>query len=124
MWPVFRRVESTQPARQFSHRLTEIRIALANGDLAAARAMANFGLTDLRIVNPRDGWPNPKAVAMASGAGRLLDEARIAARMPSPGLGRRRPKAYFLIELRMFWAWAVRSVPAANRTGQLPVPAK
>lgn len=42
---------------------------------AAARAMLNFGLTRMRIVAPRDGWPNPKAVAMASGAGRLLDAA-------------------------------------------------
>ncbi|MDO9639374.1 MAG: RNA methyltransferase [Pseudotabrizicola sp.] len=42
---------------------------------AAARAMLNFGLTRMRIVAPRDGWPNPKAVAMASGAGRLLDQA-------------------------------------------------
>lgn len=41
----------------------------------AARAMWNFGLDGLRVVAPRDGWPNPKAVAMASGAGRLLDEA-------------------------------------------------
>lgn len=45
---------------------------------AAARAMLNFGLTDMRLVAPRDGWPNPKAVAMASGAaGRVLDQARI-----------------------------------------------
>ncbi|AWB50254.1 RNA methyltransferase [Gemmobacter aquarius] len=42
---------------------------------AAARAMLNFGLERMRIVDPRDGWPNPKAVAMASGAGRLLDNA-------------------------------------------------
>ena len=42
---------------------------------AAARAMWNFGLDALRVVAPRDGWPNSKAVAMASGAGRLLDEA-------------------------------------------------
>ena len=42
---------------------------------AAARAMLNFGLERMRIVAPRDGWPNPKAVAMASGAGRLLDHA-------------------------------------------------
>jgi tRNA/rRNA methyltransferase len=42
---------------------------------AAARAMLNFGLTSMRIVAPRDGWPNPKAVAMASGAGRLLEQA-------------------------------------------------
>lgn len=43
---------------------------------AAARAMWNFGLEGMRVVAPRDGWPNPQAVAMASGAGRLLDEAR------------------------------------------------
>jgi len=42
---------------------------------AAARAMLNFGLERMRIVDPRDGWPNPKAVAMASGAGRVLDGA-------------------------------------------------
>lgn len=44
---------------------------------AAARAMWNFGLDHMRVVAPRDGWPNPSAVAMASGAGRLLDEARL-----------------------------------------------
>jgi len=42
---------------------------------AAARAMLNFGLERMRIVAPRDGWPNPKANAMASGAGRVLDQA-------------------------------------------------
>lgn len=42
---------------------------------AAARAMLNFGLERMRLVDPRDGWPNQKAVAMASGAGRLLDDA-------------------------------------------------
>ncbi len=41
----------------------------------AARAMLNFGLERMRVVDPRDGWPNPKAVAMASGAGRVLDNA-------------------------------------------------
>ncbi|WP_084860501.1 RNA methyltransferase [Salibaculum halophilum] len=45
---------------------------------AAARAMWNFGLDRMRVVAPRDGWPNPAAVAMASGAGRLLDEAVLA----------------------------------------------
>ena len=45
---------------------------------AAARAMLNFGLTEMRIVDPRDGWPNPRAVAMASGAaGQVLDRARV-----------------------------------------------
>ena len=42
---------------------------------AAARAMWNFGLDRMRLVAPRDGWPNPSSVAMASGAGRLLDDA-------------------------------------------------
>ena len=45
---------------------------------AAARAMWNFGLDRMHVVAPRDGWPNQKAVAMASGAGRLLDEAVLA----------------------------------------------
>lgn len=44
---------------------------------AAARAMWNFGLDRMRVVAPRDGWPNQKAIAMASGAGRLLDEAKL-----------------------------------------------
>ncbi|MFZ5961767.1 RNA methyltransferase [Thalassococcus sp. BH17M4-6] len=44
---------------------------------AAARAMWNFGLDRMRLTSPRDGWPNPAATAMASGAGRLLDEAQI-----------------------------------------------
>lgn len=43
----------------------------------AARAMWNFGLDRMRIVGPRDGWPNPKAVAMASGAGRVLDQVKV-----------------------------------------------
>jgi tRNA/rRNA methyltransferase len=42
---------------------------------AAARAMLNFGLDRMRLVAPRDGWPNQSAVAMASGAGRVLDDA-------------------------------------------------
>jgi len=49
---------------------------------AAARAMLNFGLTRMRVVGPRDGWPNPRAVAMASGAGRVLDDAGLYADLP------------------------------------------
>ena len=44
---------------------------------AAARAMLNFGLTDLRLVRPRDGWPSAKATAAASGADTVLDAARV-----------------------------------------------
>jgi len=50
---------------------------------AAARGMWNFGLDRMRIIDPRDGWPNQKAVAMASGAGRLLDEAQVFDDTPS-----------------------------------------
>jgi tRNA/rRNA methyltransferase len=42
----------------------------------AARAMANFGLLDLRIVNPREGWPNEKAMAAASRAP-TIDHVRV-----------------------------------------------
>ncbi len=43
----------------------------------AARAMLNFGLTDLRLVAPRDGWPNPDAGPAASGADLVLERARL-----------------------------------------------
>ena len=44
---------------------------------ATARAMANFGLSRLRLVKPRDGWPNRRAWVAASGADRILDEAEL-----------------------------------------------
>ncbi len=44
---------------------------------AAARAMLNFGLTDMRLVKPRDGWPNENATAMAAGASQVLENARV-----------------------------------------------
>jgi tRNA/rRNA methyltransferase len=50
---------------------------------AAARAMWNFGLMRMRLVAPRDGWPNPDAVAMASGATRVLDRAGLFADLPA-----------------------------------------
>ncbi|WP_343346803.1 RNA methyltransferase [Sphingomicrobium sp. XHP0239] len=43
----------------------------------AARAMLNFGLTEMRLVAPRDGWPNPDAGPAASGADRILDDAKV-----------------------------------------------
>jgi len=42
-----------------------------------ARAMANFGLWDLRLVNPRDGWPNEKAIAAASRADHVIEKVRV-----------------------------------------------
>src|SRR6185503_1837099 len=44
---------------------------------AAARAMANFGLSQLRLVKPLRGWPNEKARVMAAGADRVLDGVRL-----------------------------------------------
>lgn len=44
---------------------------------AAARAMLNFGLISLRLVAPRDRWPNPKADVVAVGADRVLKGARV-----------------------------------------------
>jgi tRNA/rRNA methyltransferase len=43
----------------------------------AARAMLNFGLTEMRLVSPRDGWPNPQAGPAASGADQVLEQARV-----------------------------------------------
>ena len=43
----------------------------------AARAMLNFGLTEMRLVAPRDGWPNPSAGPAAAGADAVLENARV-----------------------------------------------
>jgi tRNA/rRNA methyltransferase len=50
---------------------------LAENIGAVARVMGNFGLTDLRLVNPRDGWPQERAWASASGADWPLNGARV-----------------------------------------------
>lgn len=54
-----------------------VRPQLAENIGAAARAMWNFGLWDLRIVAPRDGWPQDRAWAACSGATEPLDRARV-----------------------------------------------
>jgi tRNA/rRNA methyltransferase len=43
----------------------------------AARAMLNFGLSEMRLVAPRDGWPNPDAGPSASGADIVLEQAKV-----------------------------------------------
>lgn len=43
----------------------------------AARAMLNFGLTEMRLVAPRDGWPNPSAGPAAAGADVVLEHAKV-----------------------------------------------
>ena len=50
---------------------------LADNIGAVARVMANFGLTDLRLVSPRDGWPQDRAWATASGADWVLEGVRV-----------------------------------------------
>jgi tRNA/rRNA methyltransferase len=50
---------------------------LAENIGAVARVMANFGLAELRLVNPRDGWPQERAWTSASGADWPLDGARV-----------------------------------------------
>ncbi len=50
---------------------------------AAARVMANFGLSRLRLVKPRQAWPNPKARIMAAGADRILDAAELYETLPA-----------------------------------------
>ncbi|HEX4410123.1 MAG TPA: TrmJ/YjtD family RNA methyltransferase [Xanthobacteraceae bacterium] len=50
---------------------------------AAARAMANFGLSQLRLVRPRQAWPNEKARIMAVGADRILERAQLYDDLPA-----------------------------------------
>lgn len=54
-----------------------VRPQLAQNIGKAARAMLNFGLTEMRLVSPRDGWPNPLAGPAASGADMVLERAKL-----------------------------------------------
>jgi tRNA/rRNA methyltransferase len=54
-----------------------VRAQLGQNIGKAARAMLNFGLTEMRLVAPRDGWPNPEAGPSASGADIVLEQARV-----------------------------------------------
>jgi len=66
-----RKTETTGPA------IVLVAPQLGENIGAAARAMANFGLADLRLVDPRDGWPNEWARKAASGADAVLEGARV-----------------------------------------------
>jgi len=66
-------VETSRP----SPAIVLVRPQLGENIGKAARAMLNFGLTDLRLVRPRDGWPNPSAGPAASGADIVLEQARV-----------------------------------------------
>ena len=54
-----------------------VRPQMAENIGMAARAMANFGLTEMRLVAPRDGWPNPDAGPASSGADIVLAKAEV-----------------------------------------------
>ena len=75
----------TDKSRQTAPRKAPV-VVLVNPQLGenigtAMRAMANFGLTDLRLVDPRDGWPNDKAVSAASGAEAVIKGTRVFERL-------------------------------------------
>ncbi len=78
-----RTAEIPIPDHKKVHRMTPqpafvlVRPQMGENIGAASRGMWNFGLERMRLVAPRDGWPNPRAVAMSSGAGRLLDAAQV-----------------------------------------------
>lgn len=78
---------------------------LAENIGAVARVMANFGLSDLRLVRPRDGWPQDRAWASASGADWPLDNAKVFDRLEDA-----------VADLRLVYATTARS-----RGTQLPV---
>lgn len=59
-----------------------VRPQLADNIGMVARAMANFGLEELRLVEPRDGWPNEKARIAASGANYIIDGATASPDLP------------------------------------------
>jgi tRNA/rRNA methyltransferase len=71
----------TDKSQQFSFRPSPAVILcepqLGENIGTTARAMANFGLWDLRLVNPRDGWPNERAIATASRAEQVLDRVQV-----------------------------------------------
>jgi tRNA/rRNA methyltransferase len=64
-------------ARLIAPAIVLVRPQLGENIGFAARAMSNFGLRDLRLVSPRDGWPNDKARAAAAVADVIVDEAKV-----------------------------------------------
>lgn len=66
----------SEPAPQ-SPVIVLVRPQLGENIGKAARAMLNFGLTEMRLVTPRDGWPNPSAGPAASGADIVLEQAKV-----------------------------------------------
>lgn len=74
---------SSKPSNMPQPAFVLVRPQMGENIGAAARAMWNFGLDRMHVVGPRDGWPNSRAVAMASGAGRVLDGAVLHDALPA-----------------------------------------
>ncbi|MBO6784058.1 MAG: RNA methyltransferase [Alphaproteobacteria bacterium] len=69
--------DRTQASMTGGPRVVLVEPQLGENIGAVARAMLNCGLDRLSIVNPREEWPNPRAVTMASGATKVLDDAQL-----------------------------------------------
>lgn len=69
--------DSTQTPRLGGPAIVLVRPQLGENVGAAARAMLNGGLSDLRLVRPREPWPSPRALAAASGADAVVEGARL-----------------------------------------------
>lgn len=71
------RISASKPAKGLAPAIILVEPQLGENIGFTARAMANFGLTELRLVAPRDGWPNDKARAAAAGADGIIDGAKL-----------------------------------------------
>lgn len=69
--------EAENPSRDTNPLIILVRPQLGENIGKAARAMLNFGLTELRLVEPRDGWPNSSAGPAAAGADEVLAKAQV-----------------------------------------------
>jgi tRNA/rRNA methyltransferase len=74
---------SVQNAQKFQPVIVLVEPQLGENIGMVARAMANFGLSELRLVNPRDGWPNDKARAAASRADHVIDNTALFDDLPT-----------------------------------------
>ena len=72
-----KQVHSEQPTEILAPTIILCEPQLGENIGTAARAMANFGITELRLVNPRDGWPSEKAKAAASSANHVIDNVQV-----------------------------------------------
>ncbi len=71
------KVDASPVPRESQPVIVLVRPQLGENIGKAARAMLNFGLTEIRLVDPRDGWPNPSAGPAAAGANMVLEHAQV-----------------------------------------------